>query len=78
MLVGKQMVLAILVIPLAFGAKPEFQLFSVLFCPAADRALMLGHSLRAAHLLAVNLLSVNLLRRNPMIIPGAEKENQEI
>ena len=78
MLVREQMVLAVFIIALAFRAETELQIIPILLRPPADGAFMFGNALRLAHLLPVNLFPANLMGRNPAVIPGAEKENQEI
>lgn len=78
MLVGKEVVLTIFIIPLALGAKTELQILPILLCPAANCTFMLSNSLRLAHLLTVDLFPAYLMGRYSSVIPGTEKENQKI
>ena len=65
-LMGKQMLLAILVVALALGAEPELQLRAVQLRPPADGALVLRHPGRPPGLLAIGLPPVDLLRIHPV------------
>ncbi len=78
MLVGKQMLLAVFIIAIAFGTEPEFQIRPVPFRPAANGAFMPCNILRLPHLLPVYLLPVDFLWGHPMVIPCGKKENQEV
>lgn len=81
MLMCKQMILAILVISVAFGAETKFQIRIIHLCSAADRAFMLGHARpgrRLAHLALKGLPPVNFLWGNPSEISGGEIKHQEI
>lgn len=78
MLMGKKMILAVFIIPFASGTKTKLQIIAIFFRSPADRAFMLGHVLRLAHLLFVDLFAANLSGRNSLIIPCTEKENQKI
>lgn len=78
MLMGKQVILAVFVVPVAFGAEPEFQIRPVPLCPAADSAFVPGNIFCLPHLLPVDLFSMHFFWRHPLIIPCTEKENQEI
>ena len=49
MLVGKQMLLAVFIIAIAFGTEPEFQIRPVPFRPAANGAFMPCNILRLPH-----------------------------
>ena len=73
MLVGKQMLLAVFIIAIAFGTEPEFQIRPVPFRPAANGAFMPCNILRLPHLLPVYLLPVDFLWGHPMVIPCGKK-----
>ena len=79
MLMGKQMILAVLVVSIAFGTVTEYQILPVFLCSAADRALMdAGPLLPLPHTPAVDLSPVYLLRGIPPHIFHAEEENQKV
>ena len=63
MFVRKQMILAILIITVTFGAEAELQIISVQLCPSADRTFVLGDTrlCRLAGLLFEILLPADLL-----------------
>ena len=76
----EQMILAIFIIAVAFGAEAKFQMFSVLLCSSADRTFMLGYSrchLRMDCFLKL-LPSVNLSRSHMVVISGSKEENDKI
>ena len=80
MLMGKQMVLAVLIIAVAFGTVPEFQIRIIQFRSSADRTLMfcpVGIILSAApgHCFSEVVLPFSLPRIVPFIIPRGKEEN---
>ena len=78
MLMRKQMILTILIIAVALGAVPEYQIVAVLLRPATDRASVnAGPFLALLHAPVIYLSSVYLLRGVPAHIFHAEEENQE-
>ena len=64
------MVLAVLVIPIALGAKAEFQIRAVLFRPSANSAFVFGDTAGLLGLSAINLLSVYLPGGDRAVIAG--------
>ena len=75
------MVLAILVISVASGAEPEFQVRIILFCLAADGAFMFGdrsvtHAARVHGLLEIPA-AFDLLRLIVGQIPGGKEEDHK-
>ena len=77
MLMGEQMILAIFIIAVAFGAETEFQTGIVLIGPAADGALMLCDLIGLMHL-GLKLLPADHLLRSHMPHPGPKPEDDEI
>ena len=79
MLMGKQMILTVLIIPVALGAIPEYQIVSVLLRPSANRAFVDGGLFRPLlHAPGICLSPVYLLRRITAHALHAQEENQEI
>ena len=73
------MILAVLIISLAFGTVTEFQIFSIQLCPAAYCAAMSCLSRRYDfHFPFKFLLPLYLLRRIPLVVAGHSKEYQDI
>ena len=74
MLMGKQMLLAIFIIPVAFGAETEFQIRAVQLRPPANRAFMLGHPRIPLHFPPVFLPPFYLFGRHmDMVFAGYPK-----
>lgn len=78
MLVCEQMILAVLVIAVAFGAVTEFQMVAVRLCPSADGALVPRAGCRTVHLLAIDLLAVHFLVAVFLHVSCHGKENDEV
>ena len=79
MLMRKQMILTILIIAVALGAVPEYQIVTVLLRPATDCASVnAGPFLALLHAPVIYLSSVYLLRGVPTHGFHTEEENQEV
>ena len=85
MCVRKQMILAVFVIAVTFGAISEFQVRIVQFCPSADRTFVPGsvciYIVRPFCLLDFFMifpLPFHLLRRIRLHISGTEEKYREI
>ncbi len=79
MLMRKQMILAVFIISIAFGAETEHQIIPVLFRAAADRAFMSSRVLLSLlYTLRIRPPAVNLFRIITAHIPHSKEENQEV
>ena len=78
MCMGKQMLLTIFVISIAFGAESEFQIISVFLCPATNGTFMGSDTLFAIFLTPhLSLPAMDFLGRIAMQTPHTkEKENK--
>ena len=73
------MFLAVLIISIAFGAEPEFQVISILLRAPANRAFVASYRLFSPlYTPHIGLSAMNLLRRIPVHIPHSKEENQKI
>ena len=79
MLMCEQMILAIFIVTVTFGAEPEFQIRVVQLRPPADGTFMLGNpsaapGLAVAHGLRTVLRPLPLLGIKPLVIPRPQEE----
>lgn len=81
MLMCKEMILTILVIPLTLGTEPEIQRRVIKFCPAADRTLVLRTARIPrwlSHLGFELLPPVHLMGRIAFEIPGGQEKDDKV
>lgn len=79
MTVGVQMIHAVFIAALAFGAVAELQILSVQLRASADRTLVPGRSLGLDfHFPLKLLLTPDLLWRISLVVPGHQKEDDHI
>ena len=78
MAMGKQMILAILVIPVTFGAETEFQIRIILIRLAADGTFVFGDLGISLNVLLKLRPPFDLLGIQMHMAPAAQEENQEI
>ena len=78
MFMGKQMILTIFIISIAFGTETELQIRIIQFCPSTNCTFVACDVLRLLHLTVIGPLPVYFLWRYTAIIACTEEENQEI
>ena len=78
MLMGKQMILTIFIISIAFGAKTKFQIRIVQLCSPTNGTFVACDTFRLLYLTVICPLPVYFLRWNTAIIARCKEENQEI
>lgn len=74
----EQVILAVLIIPVALGTETEFQVGIILIRLAADGAFVLGDLGISPDVLFELRPSFDLLRVQMHMAPASQKENQEI
>ena len=78
MFMGKQMILTIFIISIAFGTKTELQIRIIQFCPSTNRTFVACDTFRLLYLTVIRPLPVYFFWRYTAIVACTEKENQEI
>ena len=74
----KQMILAILIIPVALGAEPKLQIFVILVRLPADSTFMPGNMRIAFDVLLKLCPPLHLLWRHMNTTSGSQEENHKI